>query len=226
MSGVVGPRFSPISTLWNDLLAYYTADNTPNDALGTYNGTLVNGATYDTGIINQGFSFDGVNDYVSLPDNCFKPANDFSVNSWFNISGASTDTVFCAQYNNSGFRIDVLSNNKIFFRFWSSGGAMYDFTSTGTITRGINQMITVTKDSVNGLKVYINGVFDSGNSVLVDIGYSLTSTTYVSIGAARYQISSVVLYFEGVIDEIGLFNTIKTPTEITELYNGGVGKQY
>ena len=52
--------------LWNGLQAYYTADNTPNDALGTYNGVLTNGATYGTGIINQGFSLDGVNDYVSV----------------------------------------------------------------------------------------------------------------------------------------------------------------
>ena len=47
--------------LWNGLQAYYTADNTPNDALGNYNGTLTNDATYDTGIINQGFSLNGVN---------------------------------------------------------------------------------------------------------------------------------------------------------------------
>ena len=58
--------FRLASTLWNDLLAYYTADNTPNDALGNYNGTLVNGATYGTGIINQGVSLDGINDYVDM----------------------------------------------------------------------------------------------------------------------------------------------------------------
>ena len=52
--------------LWDGLQAYYTADNTPNDALGTYNGTLVNGATYGTGIISNGFSLDGVNDYISI----------------------------------------------------------------------------------------------------------------------------------------------------------------
>ena len=62
----VRPRISPNSTLWNDLLAYYTGDGTPNDALGNYNGTLVNGTTYGTGIINQGFSLDGVNDYVAM----------------------------------------------------------------------------------------------------------------------------------------------------------------
>ena len=27
--------------LWDGLQAYYTADNTPNDALGNFNGTLI-----------------------------------------------------------------------------------------------------------------------------------------------------------------------------------------
>jgi hypothetical protein len=51
MGVVVGPRFyvDPSNPLWDGLLAYYTADNTPNDALGNYDGTLVNGATYGTG---------------------------------------------------------------------------------------------------------------------------------------------------------------------------------
>ena len=62
-------KADPTNPLWDGLQAYYTADNTSNDALGNYNGTLVNGTTYGTGIINNGFSFDGVNDYVDLGNN-------------------------------------------------------------------------------------------------------------------------------------------------------------
>jgi|DEB0MinimDraft_10_1074344.scaffolds.fasta_scaffold136588_1 hypothetical protein len=212
--------------LWDGLQAYYTADNTPNDALGTYNGTLVNGATYGTGIINQGFSFDGLNDYVQLPDNCFKPLNDFSINTWINITGTNIGTVFCAQYSNRGFRVDVLNSNKIFFRFFDSSGTSYDLTSTGTITRGVNQMITITKDSVNGLKVYINGVFDSGNAVLTDVGYDAVNPTLTSIGTARYQIPNFIQWYNGVIDEVATFTDVLTSSEVTELYNSGAGLQY
>ena len=50
---------------YTGIQAYYTADNTANDATcNGYNGTLVNGATYGTGKINQGFALDGINDYV------------------------------------------------------------------------------------------------------------------------------------------------------------------
>jgi len=78
-------RGNSSNPLWNGLLAYYTADNTPNDALGTYNGTLVNGATYGTGIINQGFSLDGVNDYINLGDNLDIGLDSWTYNFWINM---------------------------------------------------------------------------------------------------------------------------------------------
>jgi hypothetical protein len=87
-------------------------------------------------------------------------------------------------------------------------------------------MVTVTKDSVNGLKVYINGVFDSGNAVLTDVGYDAVNPTLTSIGTARYLIPSFVQWYEGIIDEVAPFTDILTSTEVTELYNSGVGLQY
>lgn len=212
--------------LWDGLLAYYTADNTPNDALGTYNGTLTNGATYGTGIINQGFSLDGINDYVSLPNNMFKPLNDFSVNAWINMNGTATGTILGNQNDNYGFRIDISSFNKVFFRFFDSSGLTYSFTSTGSITRGLNQMITITKDSVNGTKVYINGVYDSMSPITTNVGYKLINPTYTNIGIIQNP-GSFSQPFNGRIDEVSLYNTtVITPTQVTELYNSGAGLQY
>ena len=45
--------------------------SSPNDNFGTNHGTLMNGCSFTTGKIGSAFTFDGVNDYVSLPDNIF-----------------------------------------------------------------------------------------------------------------------------------------------------------
>ena len=85
-----GALFNQTSTLWNNLLAYYTGDNTPDDSLGNYNGTLVNGTTYGTGKINQSFSFDGVNDYVNMGNVLdFDGSTPFSISTWvkFDVLG-------------------------------------------------------------------------------------------------------------------------------------------
>jgi len=54
-------------------VAWYRGQGNANDSLGASNGTLdgsVNGATsFAAGIVGQAFSFDGVDDRVTVPDN-------------------------------------------------------------------------------------------------------------------------------------------------------------
>lgn len=42
-------------------------------------GTLQNGATFAPGMVGEAFSFDGVNDYVNVPDNANLDLNEFTV---------------------------------------------------------------------------------------------------------------------------------------------------
>ena len=100
--------------LWNSLVAYYSGDNTANDSKGTANGTLVNGATYSTGKINNGFSLDGINDYVSIPNGTFNPTSgSYAISAWisstpvaamrvktiFGLGGFTTNSIVVYLYN-------------------------------------------------------------------------------------------------------------------------------
>lgn len=49
------------------LVSWWPGDNSALDIVGTNNGTLMNGATFAAGKVGQAFSFDGVNDYVTVP---------------------------------------------------------------------------------------------------------------------------------------------------------------
>ena len=105
---IAAPPTTP--TIWNNLVAYYTADNTANDAKGTYNGTLVNGTTYATGKINNGFSFDGVNDYVDLGFGYRRSKTEpFSYSFWTSTSSLSTLTVLSNSNNTLGSSIVSIS---------------------------------------------------------------------------------------------------------------------
>jgi hypothetical protein len=48
------------------LVAWWRAQNNADDSIGTNNGTLRNGATFTAGKVGQGFSLDGVDDYVDV----------------------------------------------------------------------------------------------------------------------------------------------------------------
>src|SRR5882724_10819515 len=49
------------------LAGWWPGDGNADDLQGASNGTLLNGATFTTGKVGQAFSFDGVDDDVSLP---------------------------------------------------------------------------------------------------------------------------------------------------------------
>jgi trimeric autotransporter adhesin len=218
MGVVVGPRFyvDQSSPLWDGLLAYYTADNTPNDSLGNYDGTLVNGATYGTGKINQGFSFDGVNDYFQAT----APSHNYSLPTTYNIWVYPFDLlgqqffIYLPQ-STTGPGVGMLAN-KITF---TAGSVNARATSTAIINSNVWQMITVVfkgnSFGTNNVDFYLNGVYNDSKTLNVN---TLNNYTILNIGGSQF--------FNGVLDEVGIWNRVLTSTEVTELYNSGVGKQY
>jgi hypothetical protein len=76
------------------LISWYHADGSAADVKGTNAATLNGGVSYVAGKVGQAFSFDGVDDYIRLPDN-FMPMPDsgqsnvqMGFSCWFRTSGA------------------------------------------------------------------------------------------------------------------------------------------
>lgn len=221
-----GALFNNNSTLWNDLLAYYTGDNTPNDVLGNYNGTLVNGATYGTGIINQGFSFDGVNDYINFGNVLdFDGSTPFSFSFWLNPNSVGNRNLLQKFTGLNEGWIVFMYVDKI--RFGLSNTVFTNSINVETSTSITSTMthISVTYDgskNASGVKIYINGVNDS----LTIITNNLTGSTSTTANFEMGRNLSSLGWYNGIMDEVGVWDRELTPTEITQLYNSGSGKQY
>ena len=66
-------------------VSWWRAEGTAADAVDGNAGTLMNGATYGSGEFRQGFSFDGVDDYVNVPNSAnlqLTSASASTVSSW------------------------------------------------------------------------------------------------------------------------------------------------
>jgi len=228
-----GALFNQTSTLWNNLLAYYTGDGTPDDALGNYNGTLVNGATYGTGKINQGFSFDGVNDYVNLGNNLdFDGSTPFSISTWVYVNTSKQQAIISkesAGNNFTGYIAQIQSSNQVLFYFGSNygGGDYLSCQTTNTLTTNTWQMVTITYDgskSVAGINIFLNGVSSTLSIFRNTLVGSTSNSINTNIGAAVS--SGAARYFNGLLDEVGIWDRELSESEVTELYNSGNGKQY
>jgi hypothetical protein len=209
-----------VNPLWNGLQAYYTADNTPNDALGTYNGTLVNGATYGTGIINNGFSLDGVNDYIQLDSglNGYSNTEAHSYYCWIKTTTSGRQWVINNGGSTSGTSL-VINSGKL--NFWFNGGTAL-VASDGLYNINELTFIGVTYDGAGVVKFYINGILDSTKSTGATTWDALSGSHNPRIGA-WFNTSN---FFQGVVDEIGIYTGLLSDAKILELYNSGAGKQY
>jgi hypothetical protein len=215
--------------LWNDLLAYYTADNTPNDSLGNYNGTLVNGATYGTGIINNGFSFDGVNDRVDFGNVLdFDGSTPFSFSLWANpsnLTGIKTlFRKFGATTTGKGYVL-FYNSGQLWFYLRDGSSSKLDVRTSSSYTTAITHIILSYDGSrtPSGLKIYVDGV----SQTLVTISNTLTSSTSNTDDLTLSSDGGAGLSpFGGIIDEVGVWDRELTASEVTDLYNSGIGLQY
>jgi len=212
--------------LWNGLLAYYTADNTPNDALGSYNLTAFNGANYGTGIINQGFNFDGVNDYYdggNVLD--FDGSTPFSFSIWLNPTSVGNKNIINKWLGTNKGYIIFFSANKI--RFALSNDVTTNIARIETVdtyTTGMQHFV-FTYDgskSASGMKIYRNGVLQTVSILDDTLTGSISTSAKFSLGRDLAGLG----WYQGIIDEIPVFGRELTLYDAVELYNGGTGLQY
>ena len=112
-----------VNPLWTNLTHAYNADSNANDQKGSANGTLVGGTTYATGVIGDAFSFDGANDYMTLPDDTFSPSGDFSFSIWIKPSGLTGNLNYFSVANStlSNYIVLMSVNNILEFNIANSG---------------------------------------------------------------------------------------------------------
>jgi hypothetical protein len=223
--GRVGWRtyVSPLpNPLWNGMLAYYTGDNTADDAKGTAHGTLTNGTTYGTGKINGGFSFDGINDTVTLSNTVtkFSSSTPFTYNVWVKAVSRTGFIYMDANASAAGTSIGFYGGALAL----TIGDVAQWFGTSVVIPLNTWTMVTITYNGTvnqsNNLLFYTNGTFAQG--LKMDVSFSLpTASSNKQIGSGGWR-----GYFNGNIDELGIWNRELTSSEITELYNAGAGKQY
>src|SRR3989339_1006674 len=207
--------------LTKGLVSYYKFDGDVLDSHGIYDGTNY-GATNTEGIIGDAKEFDGMSNYVSIP-NIVGSSSEGTISTWINVNSISGETegILCAGINYEPWiMLHIGESGALAFTVQAVGTIS---TNNGAITTNSWHHVVYTSDGISRSAIYIDGSLrettGNGGGWLNDIAY-----TQLAIGVLDRPDNYGE--FDGKIDELGIWNRALTADEISELYNSGNGLSY
>ena len=224
---------------WSFNGADIAADTAYDRSGNANNGTLTNGPVRTEGKIGQALSFDGTDDYVNLGD--MTPTEGQSTLTWAfwtkaNYSGNDSCFLCKVELTNQTQNSWGITNTpsswfgttrdvRVYIPTSLSDTSTHCNTPNNALTSGAWNHVVVVFDgtqtgNTNRIKFYINGTqkaFSAGDCQGTIPASALSSTANAMIGAS----SDPNNYYNGLIDDVRIYNRVLSPDEIKRLYNIG-----
>jgi hypothetical protein len=197
---------------------------------GGNTGTLTNGPTWTTsGKINGALTFNGTNQYVSIPDAAaLRLSGSWTVTTWVNPSALPSSgniALLASKSTSVGTNYDLVIDNG---RYNAGLGWAVDFNSSGCCDDHFAKYVTSIS---TGTWYHVAGVYDSvGQTVTLYLnGMSVASSSVagsppessiggnLAIGAIGTGLN---FYTAGTIDDTRVYSRALTASEVWRLYNG------
>lgn len=187
-------------------------------------GTLTGGPTWVGGAFGAALSFDGTDDYISIGDQLLFTSA-FTVSVWVREAANTQVQPFISQFStgsNSCFSCHRWSDNRYSFDFTGTGtgGTYWEVTPITVDTIGVLHHVVYTYrgTATAAVQLYRDGTLLPGGALTGTIPASLfNSTQVVSIG--RTEATSPAEFYNGIIEEIRVYNRTMLQGEIQSLYN-------
>lgn len=208
-------------------VAYWKLDESSGNATDSVSSlSAVNtSVTYGAGKINNGAIYNGSAFHTVSDTAAIKPTSDISFGGWVNITSTSSFQMMLAKGENTGdtrsyeMRCNGTTTN-IQIQLRVGGGLFCACTSTTAIGTGTWTHVIYTRTGTTQ-NIYINGVAETLTSVTNNSGNIDYSTDSLWLGQRNGG-----LRFNGKLDEIGIWNVALTASEVSQLYNSGIGLSY
>lgn len=196
------------SSAEKDLVGHWEFNGSSKDSTPYSNNPTITGAIPTTdrkGRANSAYSFNGVDQYMTMPASNDLNASVFTYSAWIKTSVAATQTI-----------IGWSSNGAPQFRLLtSSGNNLLSLTKQGQVSMAILgsvplntwSHVAITYDSSGVIRMYLNGV---------QVGTSTSAQTFtfsnMRIGGAAGQ------FFNGSIDDVRVYKRVLSQGELLTQY--------
>ncbi len=196
------------------LISWWDAEGDANDLIGINHGTLVNQATFATGKVGQAFNLDGVDDYVEIPSGAFDFGSaPFSIGFWMKSNNGGSNTYLIGKSHPSeekGF--DIRLNNSMIQ------------------VMGVNDWtVNITSDAPIAISTWhhiVLSLTDTKADLYIDAVLKGSSArSAISATADLFRIGYTTNFegetFNGLIDEVQIYNLALTSEQVAAIYNAG-----
>jgi len=212
----------------NGLVGWWPFNGNANDESGNGNNGTVNGATLTTdrfGNNAQAYAYDGIDDRIEIAHNQTLNCSTVSISVWFNTNNFLASNGFgphlLSKRETSGwgnsFQMNVGLNQaqNSCWADWSISGNGGIYYSNSTILNTGNWFnLVYTHDGTN-VKLFLNGALVQ---TIVSPGLLTFNTLPLWFGA-RPNAGNNSNWFNGKLDDIGIWNRALTECEIQDLYH-------
>jgi len=176
--------------------------------------------------------FDGINDYVVIADNPsldFGSPTDFTISFWANPSTWDQDGKYILDKTNGsgvGYSISIenflLANLRL--KFWIKDPSVVNVYTADNALNGLENawhQFEITCDRSGSAQWYIDSS-TSGSAVSISGAGDINNSSTLTIGSDN----SPGNYFNGKIDEVRIWNDLRTADEIKASYNRRLSDPY
>ena len=197
------------------MVSWWPGDGNANDIVATNHGSLSGNATATAdGMVGQAFSFDGAGDSVVVGHDPSLNLNHFTLDAWVKPGRFTPGDHQAIITKNVSLRPPSLwlFGDKV--QVWTEPDASPAATSATGLTLIEWHHLAATYDG-EAVKIYINGDLD------VSAPWTFTpaaNTSPLLIGAGR---DNNQFFFQGLIDEVEIFNRALSAAEIRAIFDAG-----
>lgn len=162
------------------------------------------------------FDFDGVDDYLSVNVSDFDSDARFSVSFWFNadvwnVYGVSS-SILSKTDNSDGWAVGNRYIDGAKLRFLSNHG---NIKSVSDFVTGVWYHVVIVQEDADNAYIYVNGELDNSG----DNGWVSHDSTPLIVGNDE---PSNGFEFNGRVDEVAIFDTNLSASEVRSIYERGV----
>lgn len=223
----VTPPVAP-STLLNNLVSYWKLDETTGnrlDSKGTNHLTPTNAPVGAAGKIGNGCDFDSSSSqYLSHPDLNPLGNEDFTYTFWFKLESLiGLNTLIGKDHSSGRHYILQAEETGSVLRFTCNlwGGQVVASPGPLSLNTWYFAVLWVDKTAMS-----VNLQVNNGTIVSNLISVYTPPAGNVALDIGRREYPGFENYFDGLIDEVGLWRRVLTAQERTDLYNSGNGRTY